>query len=74
MDDEIRQTVSAGKSLSQAFRKQRGRYLQEEALAVVERGETSVQEVLRVLKPAADGDAGASAQAAAPPRAKVKNR
>jgi hypothetical protein len=38
------------------FRKQRGRFLQEEALALVEKGETSVQEVLRVMK---GGDAPA---------------
>ncbi|HEX5244197.1 MAG TPA: hypothetical protein VFW23_13115, partial [Tepidisphaeraceae bacterium] len=50
VDDEIREAVAAGKNLNQAFRKQRGRYLQEEALALVEKGETSVQEVLRVLK------------------------
>ena len=47
MDDEMRETVAAGKSPSGAFRKQRGKYLQEEALALVEKGETSVQEVLR---------------------------
>jgi type II secretory ATPase GspE/PulE/Tfp pilus assembly ATPase PilB-like protein len=52
MDDEMRETVATGKSPSGAFRKQRGKYLQEEALALVEKGETSVQEVLRVLKAA----------------------
>ena len=61
VDDELRQAVDAGKPLNQAFRKQRGRYLQEEALSLVEKGETSVQEVLRVLKPAP------SAEAATPP-------
>jgi general secretion pathway protein E len=38
-----------------AFRKQKGRYLQESGLSLVEKGETSVQEVLRVLKPAEEG-------------------
>ena len=36
------------------FRKQRSRYLQEQALALVEAGETSVQEVLRVMKNVTD--------------------
>ncbi len=52
IDDEVRQAIAAGKSPSTAFRKQRGKYLQEEALALVEKGQTSVQEVLRVLKAA----------------------
>ncbi len=59
-DDDVRQALEAGKSLNQAFRKQRGRYLQEEALQLVEHGDTSVQEVLRVLKPAAEGAAAAA--------------
>jgi type II secretory ATPase GspE/PulE/Tfp pilus assembly ATPase PilB-like protein len=53
IDDEVRSAVLAGGTLNQLktiFRKQRGRYLQEMALAQVEAGETSVQEVLRVLK------------------------
>jgi type II secretory ATPase GspE/PulE/Tfp pilus assembly ATPase PilB-like protein len=53
IDDEVRSAVLAGGTLNQLktiFRKQRGRYLQEMALAQVESGETSVQEVLRVLK------------------------
>jgi type II secretory ATPase GspE/PulE/Tfp pilus assembly ATPase PilB-like protein len=53
VDEELRQTVLAGGSVPQMkalFRKQRGRFLQEEALNVVEEGETSVQEVLRVLR------------------------
>ncbi len=50
VDDDIREAVAAGRPLNQSFRKQRGRYLQEEALALVEKGDTSVQEVLRVLK------------------------
>lgn len=53
IDDQVRAIVEAGGSLNQlkaAFRKQRGKYLQEAALAQVEAGETSVQEVLRVMK------------------------
>jgi general secretion pathway protein E len=53
IDDDVRSVVEAGGSLNQlkaAFRKQRGKYLQEAALAQVEAGETSVQEVLRVMK------------------------
>ncbi|HWE96615.1 MAG TPA: ATPase, T2SS/T4P/T4SS family [Tepidisphaeraceae bacterium] len=64
VDDEIRQAVEAGRPLAQAFRKQRGRYLQEELLALVEKGDTSVQEVQRVLKVAGDGGAGATAPSA----------
>lgn len=76
IDPEVRQTLDSGKPLNQAFRKQRGRYLQEEALALVESGDTSVQEVLRILKPAAES-APASASAAptrAAPGAAVRNR
>lgn len=53
IDDDVKQVVEAGGSINQlkaAFRKQRGKYLQEAALAQVEAGETSVQEVLRVMK------------------------
>ena len=52
VDDEVRSAVAANSSsqLKTAFRKQHGRYLQELALAQVEAGETSVQEVLRVLR------------------------
>ena len=64
VDDEVRATIEANKALAQVFRKQRGRYLQEEALAIVEKGETSVQEVLRVLKPPADTAAKPAAAAA----------
>lgn len=53
MDDEMRAAVGAGKGAEQVFRKKRGRYLQEEALELVEKGDTSVQEVKRVLKPEA---------------------
>ncbi|HMO26949.1 MAG TPA: hypothetical protein PKB10_11830, partial [Tepidisphaeraceae bacterium] len=45
--------IAAGGSSEQlkaVFRKQRQRYLQEMALARVEAGDTSIQEVLRVLR------------------------
>ncbi len=70
VDEEIRQIVEAGGSSNQlksAFRKQRGKYLQEQALAKVEAGETSVQEVLRVMKadsPAGGGSSGGAASSA----------
>jgi general secretion pathway protein E len=70
--DEVRAAVLAGETgaLKSAFRKQKGRYLQEEALAKVEAGETSVNEVLRALRSGtAAPPAGASAttrRAAAP--------
>jgi general secretion pathway protein E len=50
VDDDIRAAVVTGKPVEPVFRKQRARFLQEEALALVEQGETSVQEVKRVLK------------------------
>ncbi|HEX4796761.1 MAG TPA: ATPase, T2SS/T4P/T4SS family [Humisphaera sp.] len=68
VDDEIRQAVEAGKPLTQPFRKQRGRYLQEEAFALVEKGDTSVQEVLRILKGSPEAQGGGNAEAAAPRR------
>lgn len=54
VNDRIREVILTGGSneqLKAAFRKQRGQYLQESALKLVEAGETSIQEVLRVLKP-----------------------
>ncbi len=57
IDEDAKQAVLAGASptqLKMAFRKQRAKYLQEQALLLVEKGDTSVQEVLRVLK--ADGE------------------
>ncbi|HEV2295246.1 MAG TPA: ATPase, T2SS/T4P/T4SS family [Tepidisphaeraceae bacterium] len=73
VDDDIRRIVEAGGSSNQlksAFRKQRGKYLQEQALAKVEAGETSVQEVLRVMKADAPAAAPASRPVAAPPKAR----
>src|SRR5439155_21147674 len=52
IDDEVRQVIVGGGTVNQLkalFRKQRQKYLQEAALARVESGDTSVQEVLRVL-------------------------
>lgn len=59
IDEDVRKTVLAGGTINQLkalFRKQRQRYLQESALARVELGDTSVEEVLRVLRgPATSG-------------------
>ena len=79
VDDDLRQAVIAGKPIEPVFRKQRGRFLQEESLALVEKGETSVQEVKRVLRPdsapseAAPTESAAVAYAADAPVA-VKSR
>jgi len=67
VDEDVKQVVTGGGStnqLKQVFRKQRGKYLQEAALQQVEKGETSVQEVLRVLK--GDGEAGAGGGGTSP--------
>ena len=50
------------------FRKQRSKYLQEQALALVEAGDTSIQEVLRVLR-AGEASAGGARGAGGTPRA-----
>lgn len=53
VDDDVRSAVHAGGTINQLkalFRKQKQRYLQESALARVEMGDTSVEEVLRVLR------------------------
>jgi type II secretory ATPase GspE/PulE/Tfp pilus assembly ATPase PilB-like protein len=53
IDDEARQAIASGGTVNQLktiFRKQHALYLQEVALMQVEAGETSVQEVLRVLR------------------------
>ena len=68
VDDETRAALAAGgapSALRAVFRKQKGKYLQEEALALVERGETSVQEVLRVLKPPEGASSGGGGGGAA---------
>jgi type II secretory ATPase GspE/PulE/Tfp pilus assembly ATPase PilB-like protein len=70
IDDDVRSVVEGGGSVAQlkaAFRKQHGKYLQEQALARVQAGETSVQEVLRVMKAGdAPPAAGSSGRATAP--------
>lgn len=53
VNDDVRNALLSGASVEQLkvlFRKQRRRYLQEMALARVESGDTSIQEVLRVLR------------------------
>jgi general secretion pathway protein E len=75
MDDEVRQLLAANKPVAPAFRAQRGRYMQEQALALVEAGETSVQEMLRVLRGPEGGKpatAAAAPIAAGPPPGKPK--
>jgi type II secretory ATPase GspE/PulE/Tfp pilus assembly ATPase PilB-like protein len=66
IDEDIRQVILAGGSAAQlktAFRKQRGRYLQEVGLVLVEKGDTSVQEVLRVLRAGETPSSGSSRRA-----------
>lgn len=53
VDKDVKQIVSAGGSVNQlkaSFRKQRARFLQEMALMQITEGETSVQEMVRVLR------------------------
>ncbi len=55
-DEEVKQVIAAGGSINQLkalFRKQRCKLLLEQSMGLVEAGDTSVQEVLRVLKPPA---------------------
>jgi len=60
IDDDMRAAIVGGKPIEAVFRRQRGRFLQDEALALVEAGETSVQEIKRVMKP---GEAAEAPQA-----------
>ncbi len=69
VDEEIRNVVAAGASASQlkaAFRKQKGKLLQEMALARVEAGDTSLAEVKRVMEAGAPPASPGVAKAAAP--------
>jgi hypothetical protein len=53
IDDDVKAVVEAGGSANQlksVFRKQRALYLQEMALLQVAAGDTSIQEVLRVMR------------------------
>ncbi len=66
VDKDVKQIVAGGGSVNQLkaiFRKQRNRFLQEMALLQITEGETSVQEMLRVLR---DEGGAAAAPAAAP--------
>lgn len=80
VDEEMRAAITGGKPVEPVFRRQRGRFLQDEALALVEAGETSVQEIKRVMKPGGAADevqvpddgqgGGGGGGAAAPAKAK----
>lgn len=75
VDEDFRNVVTSGGSENQlkaAFRKRKGKLLQEMALAAVENGDTSLAEVKRVMEagapaPAAGGGGGAARGAARPP-------
>jgi general secretion pathway protein E len=61
VDDEVRTAIARGGSINELkmlFKKQKRRYLQEAALIKAVAGETSLQEVARVMKAA--GDTGTS--------------
>ena len=61
VDDEVRQVIAQGGSINQLkmlFKKQKMRYLQENALVKAVAGETSLQEVSRVMKLGAEGGTG----------------
>lgn len=72
MDDELANAIKSGASdnqIRQVQRKKHGMLLQEAALAQVRAGETSVEEVLRALKPDS-GEAGAKSSPRPPSGAK----
>jgi type IV pilus assembly protein PilB len=63
VDDNMRQLLlnnASENEIKKAFRQQKGRYLQEIALELVENGETSVNEVQRVLRSPGDNPPGAA--------------
>jgi type II secretory ATPase GspE/PulE/Tfp pilus assembly ATPase PilB-like protein len=76
IDDEIRNVVAAGGSPNQlkaAFRKQKGKLLQEMALSRVEAGDTSLAEVKRVMEAGTAPAAGAgSTSSRSAPRAAAR--
>lgn len=75
VDADVREVVTTGGSTSQlkaVFRKQRGRYLQESGLALVEEGTTSVQEVLRVMKVGEGHPPAGGARVSPAPRTPVR--
>jgi type II secretory ATPase GspE/PulE/Tfp pilus assembly ATPase PilB-like protein len=68
IDDEVRQVVLGGGSVNQLkmlFKKQRQRYLQEQALTRAVSGDTSLQEVARVLR-AGESSSGPSGPKSGP--------
>ncbi len=70
VDDDVRKAVIEGGTVNQLkalFRKQKQRYLQESALARVELGDTSVEEVLRVLRSQATTSSSSSRGPSRPP-------
>lgn len=70
VDDEVRQTVAASGSVNQLkmlFKKQRRKYLQERAVTCAMSGDTSLQEVARVMK-LAEGSSGGSSSGGGQPR------
>ncbi|HEX8525186.1 MAG TPA: ATPase, T2SS/T4P/T4SS family [Tepidisphaeraceae bacterium] len=74
IDDDVRAVVEAGGSSNQlksVFRKQRGLYLQEMALLQVAGGDTSIQEVLRVMR-TEESSGGGSSGGGGVPRSKPK--
>jgi type II secretory ATPase GspE/PulE/Tfp pilus assembly ATPase PilB-like protein len=75
VDDELRAVVKAGGSdsqIKQVMRKQRSKSLQEVALLQVQLGETSVEEVVRVLLKGDTGDASSSGSSGQPARPKPR--
>jgi general secretion pathway protein E len=77
VDDDFRNVVNSGGSdnqLKAAFRKRKGKLLQEMALAAVENGDTSLAEVKRVMEAGAPPAAGTGGGGAgrATPRSPVK--
>lgn len=67
IDDDIRALLQGGANATQlksAFRKQKQRYMQEAALARVELGDTSIDEVIRVMKAAPAPPSKSSSQKA----------
>lgn len=82
VNDDLRQVVASGGSINQikaAFRKHKGRLLQEVALAYVEAGDTSLAEVKRVMEagnetppPSSRGGGGGPPRPASGPRAPTR--
>jgi len=71
VDDEVRQTVASGGSVNQLkmlFKKQKQKYLQELAVAKAVDGETSLQEVARMLKAGEAPASGGSSSRGAKPK------